>query len=218
MSDSKADISRNNGAKGNGPVTEEGKARSSQNAMKFGIFSRKLLLPEESQAEYDELYSALLDEYCPTTPTEIMLLDRLMRAIWRRFRVLRAENGATTIERNRFAFAPEFTKWVTFGALTAGVSSEMGAVNSRQDVIALRDSVVNESLSISQHFERFSKLLHSLDREIDATRRMLIEEKARRIGSLPNAAPRNGNVRRDSARRRVVDLDLQVEHDDDVAG
>ena len=42
-----------------GPRTEEGKARSSQNSLKHGAFSKSILLPGESQEEFDALFAGL---------------------------------------------------------------------------------------------------------------------------------------------------------------
>ncbi len=61
----KAEASRRNGAKSQGPVTPEGKARSSQNATKHGLDSRIVVLANESQFEYDDLLSDYVHRYSP---------------------------------------------------------------------------------------------------------------------------------------------------------
>src|ERR1700674_1831679 len=45
--------------KSTGPRTESGKKRSSQNALKSGIFSRVILLKGESRSEYQSLLEGL---------------------------------------------------------------------------------------------------------------------------------------------------------------
>ena len=52
MSEHQAAASRENGAKSNGPITEAGKARSSMNAMKSGLYSKKRFISGESEAEF----------------------------------------------------------------------------------------------------------------------------------------------------------------------
>ena len=59
MSDLKATASRENGKKSTGPATEEGRAKSSRNATKLGIFSQARLLEEESAAEFEALLDAV---------------------------------------------------------------------------------------------------------------------------------------------------------------
>src|SRR5947209_19418311 len=55
----RAEISRCNGRSGKGPTSEEGKRRSSRNALKFGLRAKTVPLPQEDQ----EAVAALADEY-----------------------------------------------------------------------------------------------------------------------------------------------------------
>ena len=50
-----------------GPITPEGKARSSQNATTHGATSQQLILPGESQQDFDNLLANLTKEYQPST-------------------------------------------------------------------------------------------------------------------------------------------------------
>ena len=53
VSNARAEASRQNGARSRGPKTEEGKARSAQNALKHGMRAQKhLVLPDEDAAEF----------------------------------------------------------------------------------------------------------------------------------------------------------------------
>ena len=67
----RAEIARANGAKSRGPITPEGKARSSQNARRHGLFARHVLLPNESSAEYQDLLRTHLERFRPQTPIEM---------------------------------------------------------------------------------------------------------------------------------------------------
>ncbi len=55
--------------KSTGPKTVAGKKRVSRNAIKHAFYSKWLLVRhqdgEESQAEYDELYAAIVEEHAP---------------------------------------------------------------------------------------------------------------------------------------------------------
>jgi hypothetical protein len=81
-----------------GPRTEIGKMRSSQNAIKFGIFSRATLLKDESRAEYDSLCQGLWKSKPPGDEFEEILLDKIASNLWRQRRVLIAEHAE--IRRN----------------------------------------------------------------------------------------------------------------------
>jgi len=70
-----------------GPRTEEGKQRSSQNAIKHGLFSLFFLLPGESQDEYDRHLYRYNKEYQPKGATEEDLVRQLAETEWRRRRI-----------------------------------------------------------------------------------------------------------------------------------
>jgi len=76
---------------GGGPRTEEGKKRSSLNAIKFGIFAKVALLTGETKEQFDQLYEGLLEEFKPQTTSEVLLIRRMAENQWRAGRVLNAE-------------------------------------------------------------------------------------------------------------------------------
>jgi hypothetical protein len=74
---------RRNGAKSNGPVTPEGKARSSQNAVKHGLASSKVRLAGEDEALFEHFRNTALDFWQPADACEIDLVDDLITCRWR---------------------------------------------------------------------------------------------------------------------------------------
>ena len=103
-SKSKSDTSRQNGAKSRGPVTPEGKARSSQNARKHGLCATFQALPNEDQAVFDALLASFEDSYRPATPLECELVRTLAILRWRLRRIPDLE---TAILINELALAEE---------------------------------------------------------------------------------------------------------------
>jgi hypothetical protein len=88
----RAAASRANGAKSKGPKSAEGKARSSQNALRHGLCAKKfLLLPDDSRAQFAALEAALLDDLAPEGALQILLAHRLITAAWRLQRADRLE-------------------------------------------------------------------------------------------------------------------------------
>ena len=81
MSDLKATASRENGKKSTGPATEEGRAKSSRNATKLGIFSQARLLEEESAAEYEALLDALILEQDAVGVLEIHYVSEIAKGL-----------------------------------------------------------------------------------------------------------------------------------------
>jgi hypothetical protein len=96
VSNARAAASRQNGAKSRGPKTEDGKARSAQNALKHGLRAEKhLVLPDEDAAEFAELEAALVEELAPVGALQTVLARRVAVAAWRLARAdrLAAGNG-----------------------------------------------------------------------------------------------------------------------------
>ena len=80
---SAAAIARANGAKSNGPVTPEGKAKSAQNSRKHGLTGKTAVLAHESQQEFDELEASYVETYKPATAAESDLVGEMVNSRWR---------------------------------------------------------------------------------------------------------------------------------------
>jgi hypothetical protein len=83
----RAAINQENAQHSTGPRTPEGKARSSQNALRHGLTSRGAVLPCEDQSAYQQHCRQFFDEYQPATPTETQLTHELADTAWRLNRV-----------------------------------------------------------------------------------------------------------------------------------
>jgi hypothetical protein len=71
-----------NARRSTGPVTETGKAASSQNNFRHGLTGTFHVLPSENQAEFDELLASLRAEHQPSTITESILVDNMAQHYW----------------------------------------------------------------------------------------------------------------------------------------
>jgi hypothetical protein len=81
-----------------GPVTPEGKAIVSQNAVKHGIFAKDLIITtgdgKEDAQEYRELLDGLIISLNPVGQMECLLVEKISVDYWRLRRVLRFETGS----------------------------------------------------------------------------------------------------------------------------
>jgi len=93
-SPARAAINRANAQHSTGPRTPEGKATSSQNAFKHGLYSKQLILPGEDPAELDALRADLRREHQPATTTEDILVNELAEHYWRLRRMRKLEARA----------------------------------------------------------------------------------------------------------------------------
>jgi hypothetical protein len=85
------EANRQNALKSTGPKTPEGKALVALNPIKHGLLSKEVLLAHEDENSLVELGKRLRHQLAPVGELEIMLVDRIIAAIWRLRRILRIE-------------------------------------------------------------------------------------------------------------------------------
>jgi hypothetical protein len=143
-----------NGAHSQGPVTAEGKSRSSQNARKFNIFTAIELLPHEDREELETLAAEFEDEYNPQTPTERLYLREMIDAEWR----LRRTRQAACILQAR-----------QMEALPAGMNPHAAAAEAFRQ---LADT--SKSLELLRRYEA------QFRRQFDKSLQLLLDVRRRR--------------------------------------
>ena len=97
VSERKLLANRKNSLRSTGPRTPRGKHIASRNAIKHGLLAREVVITAGDGAESLEEFHALLedldDAYGPIGVVEEMLVQTIATTLWRKARVLRAENG-----------------------------------------------------------------------------------------------------------------------------
>jgi hypothetical protein len=97
VSETKIIANQQNAAKSTGPNTIHGKQQSSQNAVKFGLYSKNVIVKsqyyQESIDEYNELVESLYEELKPTSPLQEHLVRKIANNLWRSRRVVMAETA-----------------------------------------------------------------------------------------------------------------------------
>jgi hypothetical protein len=89
------EASRRNGAKSRGPVTAEGKARSSRNATKHGLRSQTpATIAATDPFGWTETFDEAVRDFQPATPEEHDLVAEIAAARWRMARAVRLESAA----------------------------------------------------------------------------------------------------------------------------
>ena len=86
-------MNRRNAQRSTGPKTAEGKARVAQNAVVHGLLSRETLLPDEDPQMLERLAEAMRAALNPEGPQEQLLVEMMVRALWRLRRLGRVETG-----------------------------------------------------------------------------------------------------------------------------
>ena len=92
-SDARIEANRKNAEKSTGPRTDEGKARSAQNAVTHGLAAQSPALPGERPAAYDAVLAAWTADLQPADAVETALVEQAALASVRLKRCARAENA-----------------------------------------------------------------------------------------------------------------------------
>jgi len=91
--EAQAEASRANGAMGHGPVTPEGKERSSRNAWQHGLAAEKFTVMDEEDADFEAYRQEFLDDLQPADALEGALAERVVSLNWRLRRAAWMEAG-----------------------------------------------------------------------------------------------------------------------------
>src|ERR1700680_90814 len=174
-SDLKSATSRANGAKSKGPITPEGKEKSSGNSLKHGFTSKKtVLLACENQDQFQEMLTDYDEAYQPGCPVEKDLVAEMVACRWRILRLRMMETALLDSEMQRELPEPE-------------TSTDPGY----RMAFAFR-RLVDESRAISL-ISRYESRLHRIHershrtlRELQQTRK---EQQSAEPPSPPPAAP-----------------------------
>ena len=206
----RAEINRANAKKSTGPKTVEGKAASSKNAFKHGLYSKSACIPGENPEDLDALRADLRAEHQPASPTEEILVDELAHHYWRinRYRYLethmwaeqgRGQDGGLDADVNRVLWMIDHGMAALFHrTLTSAERSFHKTLKTLQET--KKAGLVSQSLVAAApacHHRRFRKAVSGFlpqNREATAAnrhrnvRRRTIEPRFERIRA-PQIAP-----------------------------
>jgi hypothetical protein len=168
-----------------GPVTVAGKAKSSLNALTHGLTANTPLLPGEDAGEFRRFVWDIVEDLAPHGPAQAELAHRAALLMWKRRRVndaerevlYRLEDEVREEADDKLAEKEEFAKTAEdFAAVEAcrADEAENGAhYNARQ-------MVAQGLTSGDAKLERLARHEHRLDRQIDATIRLLLRLQNRK--------------------------------------
>ena len=81
-----------NAQKSRGPTSEEGRRRSSMNAIKHGLTAKMVLMADEDPTEFREMMVGWFESHQPRDQYEVSLVERAACANWRLDRITRAHS------------------------------------------------------------------------------------------------------------------------------
>ena len=134
-----------NSALSTGPATEQGKLKASCNALKWGIFSDQVLLPDEDREMFDEFTTKTLADLHPVGALETTIADVIAATLWRWRRLHGIEAGLLTMYR---VYEGEDRGLATAFAHDASQMDSLGKLTKYETALD----------------RRFQRLLHELQR------------------------------------------------------
>ena len=87
------EANRRNALKSTGPITPEGKARSSRNAIRHGLTAETVIAGLEDAEDYQAFEVAVTADYDAESAVERELVLRLASVLWRLRRATGIESG-----------------------------------------------------------------------------------------------------------------------------
>jgi len=150
---------RANSLKSTGPQTGRGKAQSSRNSMKYGVFARVDVVSMkelgEDPAVFEQLSESLRQAFCPQDGFEQMLVEDMAEIRWRRQRLMRAEAGILASKKREFSIQRKW-KEASYGKISNGEAKDipypnMGLVSlgpSAENIAEIIDLLENVKRSV----------------------------------------------------------------------
>jgi hypothetical protein len=135
-------INRANAQHSTGPKTEEGKQRSSLNALRHGLTGQIVVMPGEDMAAYHLHLHSFTTEYAPAGHTEATLVQLLAETTWRLHRIAALETNLLTL------------------GITQPTNYTADAPEQIQDALAIAAAVEKHSRALSNlslHSQRLSR-------------------------------------------------------------
>jgi hypothetical protein len=152
----RAIVNRANAKHSTGPKTEEGKQRSSLNALRHGLTGQIIVLPGEDLEAYQRHIESFVTEYKPKGPTETQLVQTLSDTAWRLNRVSALENNLLTL-----------------GLVNSNPHAEPDPIQDALSIVAALDSQTRALANLSLHGQRLSRQFektHALLKQIQSER------------------------------------------------
>ena len=220
------EANRSNAAGSTGPRTAEGKARSSANALKHGLFSSQTVLSSEDRQVFGEFRQRMLDDLRPHGGLECMLADRVVCEAWRLRRAVRIEQEWMQAELTECEEDREIIPDAFDGAATVGEAVKSDFHEGRYDRLRLYEARIERSMHSAlerlraQQAERRRAIREAADRRRAAR---AAEQSAELIDGVPLAdwqearrrfAPETTRPLGDREARRRARLERQARRED----
>ena len=177
---------RRNAGLSTGPKSASGKAVASKNALKHGVLSRQVVLPDEDPAEFEEFRRRLMDDLKPTGELETVFAERIMLGAWRLRRVVRLEAAVIRSQESDLQAFPDLATSMT--AASRVPSAPSGAVQPASDDQARAEQSVYTAMVRDAHgtnqLERLRRYETTIEKSLLSSVHELERLQKRRLGEV----------------------------------
>ena len=97
----RSEAARINGAKSRGPITPEGKAASSMNALRHGMCAKSLVLTNEDEEKFQAMRDGYMQHFQPEGEVELDLLEEVISSRWRQRRIWGIETALLDLQMDQ---------------------------------------------------------------------------------------------------------------------
>jgi hypothetical protein len=158
VSERRIEANRKNAQRSTGPRTQEGRARSSMNALRHGITGQVSITTVEDRAAHDKFFQEIIDRLRPEDPLELQFAALIAEDFWRLQRIRAVENDI----------------------LALGNFSEAADIDVDHPEIHASLTRARTFLDQSKDFERLTLYEQRINRSIEKNRKQLEELQAER--------------------------------------
>jgi len=166
---SPSNINRENAQHSTGPKTEEGKRKSSLNALRHGLSGQIVVMPAEDMGAYHQHLHSFTNEYQPQGATESTLVQFLAETAWRLHRVAALETNLLTL------------------GITYPTSYTADAPQEIQDALSVAAALEKHSRSLSNLSLHSQRLSRQFERTLLQLRELQKTRRAEEAGEMNKA-------------------------------
>lgn len=177
---------RRNAELSTGPKTASGKAASSKNALRHGLLSRQVVLPDEDPAEFEEFQRRLIADLRPIGELETVFAERIMLGAWRLRRVVRLEAAVIRSQESELQAFPDLATLMTAAsrmsdAPSAAVQASSEADEQGRSELSVYTAMVRDANGTNQ-LERLRRYETTIERSLLSSIHELERLQGRRRG------------------------------------
>jgi hypothetical protein len=200
---------KKNAENSTGPTSARGKRISIQNAISHGMYTSNVLLPGESQNEFRNLQSEMMNSYCPVGSRELRRVEKLVWNEWRHRRLRRGEAGElarlladhdTRAEMLACTHTPLYNQAV----------SDLGRLTQIEEQVKMGGRISQENLDWLRNLPYIGGEGRSLWDAIDLAQTAKAKEGASPSPEDPTAEPSQRPTRAKSTVTSEVDRDIAI--------